>query len=53
MLYLNSTNQCTNDCYFCLRISRTGIAQSNLKLNHEPTTNKTIRELQKVINHKP
>jgi TatD family-associated radical SAM protein len=44
-LYLNITNQCTNDCYFCLRKFRTGIAGFNLKLENEPSKAKILQEL--------
>lgn len=51
-LYLNITNKCSNDCYFCLRKFRNGVEGFNLKLSEEPTVNKVITELQKVINLK-
>jgi len=51
-LYLNITNKCSNDCYFCLRKFRNGVNGFNLRLSEEPTVNKVITELQKVINLK-
>lgn len=51
-LYLNITNECSNDCYFCLRKFRNGVAGFNLKLCKEPSPGKVVSELQKVINRK-
>jgi cyclic pyranopterin phosphate synthase len=52
-LYLNITNRCTNDCYFCLRRFKQGIGKFNLRLESEPSPAEAISELQKVINLKP
>jgi len=49
-LYLNITNKCSNNCYFCLRNFRDGVGGFNLKLQKEPSANEVISELQKVIN---
>jgi TatD DNase family protein len=37
-IYLNVTNRCNNDCYFCIRCRRLGLAGYQLWLNREPTT---------------
>jgi cyclic pyranopterin phosphate synthase len=52
-LYLNITNQCTNDCYFCLRKFKTGVSDFNLKLEREPTSSEVLEELQRKIHLKP
>ncbi|MEM3788322.1 MAG: TatD family nuclease-associated radical SAM protein [Candidatus Bathyarchaeia archaeon] len=49
-LYLNITNRCSNNCYFCLRNFRNGVGGFNLKLEKEPTVNEIIAELENVIN---
>ncbi|MEM2911457.1 MAG: TatD family nuclease-associated radical SAM protein [Candidatus Bathyarchaeia archaeon] len=51
-LYLNITNQCPNNCYFCLKNFKMGVGNFNLKLEKEPTTNEILAELQEVINRK-
>jgi TatD family-associated radical SAM protein len=51
-LYLNITNRCSNNCYFCLRNFKDGVGGFNLKLTEEPSINEVIAELQKVINRK-
>jgi len=51
-LYLNVTNRCSNNCYFCFRKFKNGIQEFNLKLEKEPTSEEVIEELQKVINRK-
>ncbi len=51
-LYLNVTNRCSNDCYFCFRKFKNGIRDFNLKLKNEPTFNEAQKELRKVINKK-
>jgi len=51
-LYLNVTNRCSNDCYFCFRKFKNGIREFNLKLKNEPTVNEVQKELNKVINKK-
>jgi len=48
-LYLNITNQCTNNCYFCLKRYRQGVGGFNLKLIQEPTVEEIISELSKVL----
>lgn len=49
-LYLNVTNKCSNNCYFCIRNFRNGVGGFKLKLDKEPTLNEIICELQNVIN---
>jgi GTP 3',8-cyclase len=48
-LYLNITNQCSNDCYFCLRRYKRGVGGFNLKLTDEPTVEEIIAELSEVL----
>ncbi|MEM1590036.1 MAG: TatD family nuclease-associated radical SAM protein [Candidatus Bathyarchaeia archaeon] len=49
-LYLNVTNKCPNNCYFCLRNFRNGVGGFNLKLEKEPSTAEIIAELENFIN---
>ncbi len=49
-LYLNITNRCSNNCYFCLKNFKDGVGGFNLKLQKEPSTGEVIAELQNVIN---
>lgn len=51
-LYLNMTNRCSNNCYFCIRNFRDGISGFILKLDHEPSSYEVIQELQNVINRR-
>jgi len=51
-LYLNITNKCSNNCYFCLRNFRDGVGGFNLKLEKEPATSEIIGELENVINRR-
>jgi len=51
-LYLNITNRCPNNCYFCFRKFKKGIQGFNLKLEKEPSSSDVAKELQKVINRK-
>jgi cyclic pyranopterin phosphate synthase len=48
-LYLNITNKCSNQCYFCIRNLRTGIGEFTLKLNPEPTLQQVTDDLEKAI----
>jgi cyclic pyranopterin phosphate synthase len=48
-LYLNITNQCSNNCYFCLKRYKRGVGGFNLKLTHEPTAKEIIIELAEVL----
>ncbi|MEM3550081.1 MAG: TatD family nuclease-associated radical SAM protein [Candidatus Bathyarchaeia archaeon] len=49
-LYLNITNQCSNNCYFCIRNFKGGVGGFNLKLQRDPHLNEILGELQRVIN---
>jgi TatD family-associated radical SAM protein len=49
-LYLNITNRCSNNCFFCIRNFRNGVGGFNLRLKREPSVTEVISELQKVIN---
>jgi len=51
-LYLNTTNRCSNNCYFCIRTFKEDVGGFNLKLNRKPSTEEVIRELQNFINLK-
>ncbi len=44
-LYLNITNQCSNNCWFCFRNFKQGVAGFNLKLEREPTIAEVKAEL--------
>jgi TatD family-associated radical SAM protein len=48
-LYLNITNQCSNNCYFCLKRYRRGVGGFNLKLAKEPTVAEITAELAEVL----
>jgi cyclic pyranopterin phosphate synthase len=45
-LYLNITNKCSNNCFFCLRNYRTGVGDFNLKLTQEPPATTVIADIQ-------
>lgn len=51
-LYLNITNECSNDCYYCFRRYKNGIDGVNLKLPREPSPREIIQQLQRVLNRK-
>ncbi|MEM1564240.1 MAG: TatD family nuclease-associated radical SAM protein [Candidatus Bathyarchaeia archaeon] len=51
-LYLNITNRCSNNCYFCLRNFCNGVGGFNLKLENEPTVKEIVAELENVINRR-
>jgi len=51
-LYLNVTNKCPNNCYFCFRRYKKGIRDFNLKLEKEPTSEEIIRELKNTMKRK-
>ncbi len=51
-LYLNITNRCSNNCYFCFRKLRNGVGGFNLKLRKEPSSDEVIKELQEVVNRR-
>lgn len=51
-LYLNITNRCPNNCFFCFRKYKDGVGGFNLKLQGEPQTEEIITEIRQVINRK-
>jgi GTP 3',8-cyclase len=51
-LYLNITNQCSNNCWFCFRNYKQGVGNFNLKLKEEPTTAEIMCELQQTLPNK-
>ena len=42
-LYLNITNRCTNNCYFCVRAETAFVKGHNLKLDKEPTMEEILK----------
>lgn len=48
-LYLNITNQCSNNCYFCIKRYRRGVNGFNLKLAKEPQTAEITDALAEVL----
>ncbi len=44
-LYLNLTNRCNNNCQFCVRNFKDGVADYNLWLEEEPSIKTVIKEL--------
>jgi cyclic pyranopterin phosphate synthase len=51
-LYLNITNQCSNNCYYCFKKYKNGIDGFNLKLHREPSPKEVIQQLQRVLKRK-
>ena len=51
-LYLNITNKCSNNCGFCIRNFKTGVGGFNLRIEKEPSADKVISELEKIIHSK-
>jgi len=51
-LYLNITNRCPNNCYFCFKKFKNGIREFNLKLRKDPSSSEVIKELLKVLHKK-
>ncbi|WP_406657530.1 TatD family nuclease-associated radical SAM protein [Methanolobus sp. ZRKC2] len=53
-LYLNITNKCSANCYFCIRESSDGVYGYNLRLSKEPSYEEIIRELDQsdITNYK-
>ena len=39
-LYLNITNRCSNNCYFCLKRYKKGVGGFNLTLTEDPSIDK-------------
>ncbi len=48
-LYVNATNRCSNDCWFCFRNYKKGVGNFNLKLEKEPTSDEIEKALEKVL----
>jgi cyclic pyranopterin phosphate synthase len=48
-LYLNITNRCSNNCWFCFRNFKQGVSGFNLKLEREPTTAEVKAELEAAL----
>ncbi len=47
--YLNITNKCSNDCWFCFRNFKQGVGGFNLKLEREPTAAEVKAELEAAL----
>lgn len=47
-LYINLTNQCNNDCVFCLRQKKSMAKESSLWLEKDPTVEEIKTELDKI-----
>lgn len=48
-LYLNITNTCSNNCFFCLRNFKRGVGGFNLKLAKDPSFEEITAELGEVL----
>jgi len=48
-VYINPTNNCTNNCVFCLRNDRNGVADNDLWLKKEPTAEEIIADLKPLL----
>lgn len=48
-LYLNITNKCSSNCWFCFRNYKNGVGGFNLKLSEEPKAADIIFEIKNVI----
>jgi len=48
-LYLNITNRCSNNCWFCFRNLKQGVGGFNLKLQREPTTAEVKTEVEAAL----
>ena len=44
-LYINVTNQCSNDCFFCIRNGHDDMNGTNLWLDKEPNFNDVLAQL--------
>lgn len=42
-LYLNITNECTNNCYFCIRTQTSFVKGHNLRLDRDPTATEILK----------
>lgn len=48
-LYLNVTNQCSNNCYFCFRNYKDGIDKFRLKLTQDPTACEIVDSVKDAV----
>ena len=48
-LYLNITDKCSNNCWFCFRNFKQGVGGFNLKLEREPTPSEVKAELETAL----
>lgn len=51
-LYLNITNECSNQCIFCFRNFKRGVGDFTLKLSEEPTSKQVTTELEAAMRRK-
>jgi cyclic pyranopterin phosphate synthase len=51
-LYLNITNKCSNNCIFCFRNFKHGVAGFTLKLSGEPSLEQIMLELNEALKRK-
>jgi len=51
-LYLNVTNRCSNNCYFCFKRYKCGVSGFNLTLLEEPTPGQITDELRTFLNRR-
>ncbi|GAB6139055.1 TatD family nuclease-associated radical SAM protein [Halanaerobaculum tunisiense] len=51
-LYINLTNQCSNDCKFCIKNFKDGVGGYNLRLDKEPTAKQVIDEIGDAAEYK-
>jgi GTP 3',8-cyclase len=52
ILYLNITNRCSNNCWFCFRNYKKGVGDFNLKLVAEPEASDVLVQLLTLLNQK-
>jgi GTP 3',8-cyclase len=48
-VYLNITNKCSNNCWFCFRNFKQGVGGFNLKLQEEPSAAMVMAALQETL----
>src|SRR5659263_26988 len=48
-LYLNITNRCSNNCFFCFKHYKRGVGGFNLILKEEPSVEQITVELSEVL----
>jgi TatD family-associated radical SAM protein len=48
-VYLNITNKCSNNCWFCFRNFKQGVGGFNLKLQEEPSATTVMAEFQEAL----